>query len=194
MISSLCRNNNKTVEILCFKSAASLVSFAADFRTMTGSEIFQEYWRASMDEISRSCPLITLDSIVDVWRNAFQRCQQLVNEIKDQSMKLEDVDRKLHQGKDLETHVLKLHDCLCQCSRISPVKEAKDVRNALGRVRAYWDLRNYHITANVFLKIRDALELTKGDFRDVEKLSNQVPATRALAICCCLCCAFILTS
>ncbi len=180
MIQSLCRNNNGTVEILCFKSAASLTPFAANFHIMSGSELFLVFWRSKMDTIFGSGPTGALDSMVHVWTSAFQGCQQLLKVIQDQSIKLEDVDTQLHHRQNLETQVLKLHNCICHCHRISSAtknREAKDIRSALGRVHAYWDLCNYQTTANVFLKIRDALNLGKGDFRDVEKLSKQVLAT-----------------
>ncbi len=143
------------------------------------SEIFQVFWRKTRDSAISSKPSITLEDIPQVWAGAFEECQKLLETVRFRTIKLADVDKqfKPYHQSNLETSLLKLHQGVCQCTDVSPANEkneARLIRSAVGRMYSYWDLCNYRDTANVFLKIRDALNLTKGDFRDVEKLSKEV--------------------
>ncbi len=134
-----------------------------------------------MDAVISSKPSITLDDIPQVWAGAFQECQKLLEAVRIRTIKLSKVDKqfKPYRQSNLDTLLLNLHQGVCQCTGVSPAnkkKEAEFICSAVGRMRSYWDLCNYRDTANVFLKIKDALNLTKGDFRDVEKLSKEVLA------------------
>ncbi len=178
-INKLCRRSEGgEVEFLCFASAVPL-DFAGDFNIMTQnsvSEFFPIYWRQQCEVLARSA---TLADMPQVWETTFRNCKVLLKSVQDQTITLVDVDRQFHQyhQKSLETQLTNLHHGVCLCTGVSPAndkKEARLIRSAVGRMGSYWDLCNYRDTANVFLNIRDALNLTKGDFGDVEKLSEEV--------------------
>ncbi len=180
-IKTLCTSNDGKVEILRFHSAAPLMSFAANFHVMVqvfDSDLFLVYWRVTMDTVISSKPTITLDDIPQVWAGAVQECQKLLTAVKAQTIKLVVVDKqfKPYCRKNLESQLINLHRGVCHYTGVSPANENKEVilmRSAARRILLYWDICSYRDTANVFLKIRDALNLT-GDFGDVEKLTKEV--------------------
>ena len=179
LISTMCmRNENDTIDLKCFLSAASLLKFANEFQLIGGetrcSEIFLGFWRRTLDEAITDNPQLSLSNIyASIWQPSIRLCRKLLESLKDQSIKLSNVDTDLQPYCDrLEAHLELLHKSMASITRKSgnlyPIKEAAQ------RVREYWNLCHYQRSANTFLELKKTLGLTTGDFQLVEKLSQQV--------------------
>ena len=167
------RDENNSIQLKCFLSAASLLKFANEFQVISGSEMFLGFWRRTLNEaISR----ISLCDIYDsVWQPSLRLCRNLLESLVDQSMKLSDIDTDLQSyqlynrlDRQLELLYNKMADISQKSGDLCLIKLAAQ------RVREYWNLCQYRKGAKTFLKLKNSLRLTKGDFQPVEKLSQQV--------------------
>ena len=179
LISTMCgRNENDTIELKCFLSAASLLRFANEFQLISGethcSEIFLGFWRRTLDEAITDNPQLSLSDIyASVWQPSLGRCRKLLESLEDQSIKLSDMDTDLKPYCDrLEAHLELLNKCMTNITRISG--NLCLIKQAVRRIREYWNLCHYQRSANTFLELKKTLGLTTGDFQLVEKLSQQV--------------------
>ena len=179
LISTMCgRNENDTIELKCFLSAASLLKFANQFQLIGGethcSEIFLRFWRRTLNEAISDNPQLSLSDIyASVWQPSIGRCRKLLESLEDQSIKLSDVDTDLQPYCDrLEVHLELLHKSMADITRKSG--NLYLIKQAVRRIREYWNFCHYQRSANTFLELKKTLGLTTGDFRLVEKLSQQV--------------------
>ena len=108
-----------------------------------------------------------------VWKPTFEHCVTLLESLADLTIKLAAVDKYLKEfSETLDTQVKILSDGISECT-----KKAGDptrLNLALIRVQNYWKLCEYRHGADVFLRLRDVLELQRGDFSDVERFSTEV--------------------
>ena len=179
LISAMCgRNENDTIELKCFLSAASLLKFANQFQLIGGeircSEIFLGFWRRTLDEAIIDNPQLSLSDIyVFVWQPSLGLCRKLLESLEDQSIKLSNVDTDLQPYCDrLDAHLGLLHKSMADITR--KLGNLYRIKEAAQRVRDYWNLCHYQRSANTFLELKKTLGLTTGDFHLVEKLSQQV--------------------
>ena len=169
--------NSKRIQLVCFKSAGSLLNFVEGFFILSqrhGSELFATFWREAMSVAVKDNPDLTLDGIYPlVWQPCLGKCKQLLMSLSDLSMKLVDVDLVFRDHKEnIDTQLYTLFKGVSDCTR-----EQFDWRlmeRAIGKIKQYWDLCRYRNGANIFLRIRDSLGLGNGDFSLVEKLSKEV--------------------
>ena len=175
-INKLCAMKQGKVEIFCFKSAGSLTWFAGGFHTLSQKQdLFLIEWRKALHTAVGSNPGIALNDIYpQVWQPAFKQCETLLGQLHDQSMKLVDVDKRFkpYQGRNLEQQLTDLF--LGVNARHNKNPDGRWIHIVVCRMYAYWNLCRYRDAANAFLKLKETLKLDKGDFRDVEKLSNEV--------------------
>ena len=178
-ICTLCvRNENDELQLICFLSAGSLLKFANDFKVVSGqkygNDLFSDLWRSTMLTARANSPELTLDNIYSlVWQPCIQQCQQLLDSLMDMSIKLSDVDDLLcSHNVRLETQLHSLFKGINEITQKTPSSSLID--RATQRIRNYWELRKYKKGAEIFLKLKDSLGLTQGDFRQVERLSQQV--------------------
>jgi hypothetical protein len=179
LISTMCvRNQNDTLHLKCFLSAASLLKFANEFQVIGGeahcSEIFLRFWKRAMDEAITENPQLSLSDIyASVWQPSLGRCRKLLESLEKQSIKLSDVDTDLQPYYDrLDTQLELLHKRMAEITR--KTGNFSQIKQAAQRVREYWNLCQYQRGANTFLELKKTLGLTTGDFQLVEKLSLQV--------------------
>ena len=108
-----------------------------------------------------------------IWEPAFKKCQQLLEELHSGSMTLSNVDKHFHQYKGeqqrLEKELKSLFHVVNECCEIDG--NSSWIHQAVTRIAEYWGLCK---AANTFLKLRDSLKLTKGDFVPVERIFNEV--------------------
>ena len=172
------RNDNDTIDLKCFLSAASLLRFANEFQLIGGethcSELFLGFWRRILDEAIAVNPQLSLSDIyASVWQPSIGRCRKLLESLENQSIKLSDVDTDLQPYCDrLDTQLGLLHKSMADITRKSGNLDL--IKQAARRVREYWNLCHYQRSANTFLELKKTLGLTTGDFKLVEKLSQQV--------------------
>ena len=179
LISTMCVRNEKDncIQFKCFLSAASLLKFADEFQCISGNEMFLGVWRRTLNQAISDKPRISLRDIYDsVWQPSLQQCRNLLESLEDQSMKLSDIDTNLqpyhnHLDRQLELLYNKMADISQKSGKLYLIKQAAQ------RVREYWNLCQYQKGADTFLKLKNSLGLTKGDFQLVERLSQQVYVT-----------------
>ena len=178
-ISKMCvRNEKDDVQLICFLSAGSLLKFTNEFQVVSGqkygNDLFTEIWRGAVRQAITDNPQLTLDDIyASVWQPSLEQCRRLLESLMDLSMKLSDVDiiLKPHQAR-LETQLQLLFKGMNEIAL--KYENPPLVDRAARRVRDYWNLRRYQEGADTFLKLKNTLGLTTGDFRLVERLSQQV--------------------
>lgn len=180
MIKELCTQSEKGVEVICFQSASSLQPFAYMFWIMThwyNSAIFDSIWSKTMRSACQSNPNMTIGEVCPkIWEPAFTQCQHLLDQLHSRSMTLSNVDRHFHRYKgDLQTLERELGSLFhgvntCRGER----KDISWIHHVVTRMGEYWRLWAYREAANSFLVLRDSLELTNGDFKDVERISKEV--------------------
>ena len=177
-INTLCHHQDSNIHVVCFNKAAPLLSFAQKFYVMTkefSSGLFQSMWFLTMKEARALCPKMSVNDVESkVWTPAFDNCQQLLTELHGMSMTLANVDRhfqcysKQQLGNELKVLFDGVNKCLCK----SPSDNW--IHHVVLRIEDYRKLCGYRNAANSFLKLRDSLKLTNGDFKDVEKISKEV--------------------
>ena len=177
-INTLCERRDSNIHVVCFDKAAPLLSFAQQFYVMTkefSSGLFHAIWSLSMNEARANFPKMSVRDIEEkVWTPAFGHCRQLLTELHGLSMTLANVDRhfKNYRKQELENELRVLFDgvnkCLCQ----SPSDNW--IHHVVLKIEDYRKLCGYRYAANSFLELRDSLNLIKGDFKDVERISKQV--------------------
>ena len=177
-IKTLCTHRGN-IQVTCFKAASCLLPFAWKFNAMTSvvnSGIFNTIWSTTMKHAYRSNPSMSISDVQEeAWVPAFQQCQDILEQLRCLSMTLADVDRHLnHYQKEgqLMVQLKRLYKGVSEC--LHQVHEDKWIELTVRRIEEYWKLRGYYKAANTFLKLRDSMELTEGDFTAVEKISREV--------------------
>ena len=177
-INTLCTRRESYIDVICFARAATLQSFAWKFYVMTkqvNSSIFDATWKIVMHQAQTSNPSMnTSDIELHVWTPAFKYCLNLLEQLYNLTMTLADVDRcfKTFSEKQLVRELEALSAGVAKC-----LKQRNDdgwIRQCVHRIEEYRKLRGYCDAADSFLELRDSLNLTKGDFRDVERISKEV--------------------
>ena len=172
----LCARDAKTghIQLVCFKSAGNLLDFVVNFCELNGSELFSTFWREAMSIAIRDNPDLTLNSIYQmVWQPCLDKCKQLLMSLSDLSIKLFDIDY-IFRGhmENIEPQLYALFKGISLCT--TEQFDWRWIEKAVDKIKQYWDLCCYRKVANVFLGIRDSLDLEGGDFSLVEKLSKEL--------------------
>ena len=178
-ISTMCIRDAKGNRMLiCFQSAGSLLKFAGEFEVVSGqkygSDMFIEIWKRHLQQAIADNAEFSLDDVFQtVWQPCLEECRKLLQSLADLTMKLSDVDIVLgpHQVR-LETQLQLLFKGITEITKKSDNPSL--IERAARRIRDYWNLRRYQEGADTFLRLKNSLRLTKGDFRLVERLSQQV--------------------
>ena len=178
-ISTMCvRNEKGDKKVICFLSAGSLLKFASDFEVVSGqkygSDMFIETWKRHLQQAITDDAELSLDNIFQiVWQPCVEECRKLLQSLIELTMKLSDVDIILgHHKARLETQLQLLFKGITEITKKSDNPSLID--RAARRIRDYWNLRRYQEGADTFLRLKNSLGLIRGDFRLVERLSQQV--------------------
>ena len=179
-INTLCTRSGNKIHVICFQSVSSLQPFANQFYILTqrcNSAIFNTIWSETMTCAHRSNPNMTISDVgLKVWEPAFTQCQQLLKQLQSGAMVLSNVDKHFSQYKGelkrLKGDLESLFHGVNACNEGDT--DSSWIHQVVTRMMEYWRLCEYREAANSFLKLRDSLELTKGDFKNVEKISKEV--------------------
>ena len=186
-IQTLCVRENQNIRILLFQSADSLSAFAHKFYIMDhehSNEIFTMKWNGAISAAVNNNPgasLTLADINSKVWDPAFHSCQILLQELHDRSMKLSDINKrfkslsdtnKRFKSRNLEKQLRELFAGVNAC--LGERKSGAWIGEVVRRIHDYWDLCNNHKAASAFLDLKEALNLQKGDFSNIEKLATEV--------------------
>ena len=176
LINTMCVRNEKdsSIQLICFHCAGSLLEFAKDFQIFSGSEIFLSIWKRTLQQAITDNPQLSLNNVYDsVWQPSLKQCRKLLESLIDLSMKLSDIDTDLQPYCNrLDTQLELLYNKMAETTQKS--RDLSQIKQAARRVRDYWNLCQYQKGADTFLKLKNSLGLTKGDFQLVEKLSQKV--------------------
>ena len=177
-INTLCTRRESNIDVICFTAASCLLSFAWKFDMMTKrfiSSIFDATWSTAVKKARAYNPDMNISGVEElVWTPTFKHCQNLLEQLSIPTMSLADVDRhfKNYRGKGLESELKILFHGVNQCLR--QTHDDGWIHHTVLRIEEYRKLRRYCDAANSFLRLRDSLKLTKGDFRNVERISKEV--------------------
>ena len=187
-INALCvRDQSGTVSVACFVNARPLASFAKMFYVLTKTQhsgIFSATWSATMKQASIYNPhLSTKDLESEVWNPAFSHCEKLLQEMYERTITLGDVDKhfKSYNESDIVTQLnLLLHgvnECnqlMCSIQGVHQPLQNHWIPHSVQKIVDYRQLCRYRDAADSFLWLRDVLNLSGGDFSDIEKISREV--------------------
>lgn len=179
-IGTLCQYCDSSCHFVCFDKAAPLMSFAQRFYILSkeqSSGLFHIMWSHAMKEARAKFPKMHIKDVEEmVWTPAFEHCQQLLNTLCDLSMTLANVDKhfRYYEKSELENQLRLLCCGVNKCFGQVPKFSDNWIPRVVLRIEDYRKLSYYRDAANSFLKLRDSLNLTKGDFRDIEGISKEV--------------------
>jgi len=180
-LSELCYQKDEIVTLKFYKNAHCLDVFAKQFDIMTNrnrTSLFirplEKKLRKLINSSLESESMIKISELFPlVWELTFKDCQQLLFTLADHSIKLAHCDQHLKEfNENLETQLDLLFKGLHECEPL-PI-EYPTIQASIVQVRNYWKICEYRQGADIFLKLRDVLELEKGDFTDVEKFGTEV--------------------
>ena len=140
------------------------------------SGLFSDYWRDRLTVVMGEGGSLTLaDVLPEVWTPVYSKCDELLAQLKDYSLSLSAVDQLF---KDMGTEAIKLrieqlYTGVEMCRTEKEVKDLEWIEGVVERMDQYWKLCQYTDTAQAFLELRDALDLS-GDFQLVQKLAEEV--------------------
>ena len=161
--------------MICFQSGGSLLKFADNFYSISLSALFKILWRSAIltQTVSSAQEIMLDDLYCSVWQPCLENCHQLIQSLMDMDIKLFKVDEYLKlYGVDFDKHVEVLFR---EVNKTIPISGSLESLNAaLRKVHHYERLCRYHEGATIILKLKDSLGLVKGDFREVEMLSQEV--------------------
>ena len=174
-ICDLCQLRDGIPVLLCFEAARPLDPFVDHFDIMmkNSSNLFLHPIEKTLKKVVASRSNLTIaDIYTEIWQPVFNDCRKLLESLTDQSMTLSYVDTHLKDYSDnLETVVYNLAVGVSKC--LSMELDQTSLRRPLWNIRQYWRVCEYQTGAQLFLKLRDVLQLN-GDFDLVERFSSQV--------------------
>ena len=120
-----------------------------------------------------------------IWQPAFEVCQKLLKELQNASITLECVEKMFHVYKEdpkkLKQDLTRLSLGMNTCLEIP--KHTLWISATVDQIKNFWRLCNSREAAKTFLKLRDTLKLTRGDFIHVEWISKKVIIVNYNCIC-----------
>ena len=144
--------------------------------TRTNSSIFYATWSTFMKQTRKNNPSMSIRDVeLQVWTPAFKHCLNSLDQLHSFSMTLADVDRHFKDFKEkgeLVRELKALSDGVAKC--LEQTHDDDWILNRVQRIEEYRKLRGYCYAANSFLKLRHSLNLIKGDFQNVERISEEV--------------------
>ena len=179
-INTLCtRDDSGAIKVISFNKAAPLSSFAKHFYVLTNtfpSSLFRTMWVAGVKKAIAKHPTLSISDLEsEVWSLVFQQCQQLLDGLKTLSITLGEVDahfRNYGTSGEIATQLKLLFSGINACLGRKPTDNW--IGQSVQKIAEYRKLCSYRDAANSFLGLKGFLQLSGGDFSDVERISNEV--------------------
>ena len=177
-MNTLCSRDTSDLEVVCFRRAHVLLPFAWKFnvfKVSLNSGLFLTVWSDTLSNAREKNPELSIDDLeLQVWAPTFHLCEELLEQLHNLSMTLGDVDRVFHhyEPRQLREQLQLLHSGVCRCGDLN----LRDhwIPKAVKKLEDYRKLCSYREAANSFLKLRELLKLSEGNFTDVERISKKV--------------------
>ncbi len=166
----------KTFELVPLQSALPLMDVAEKFDVMHGdypTDIFNKIWKEHSFFLRDSYLLID-DIKAKIWEPTFSKCNELLNSIRDGSIKLSDVDLYMKPlDENIATQLKRLCNGVGKCVNIGDRENSGWIDAAVKLMNEYWSLSDVAEAAKTVIHFKDSLSLT-GDFSLIEKLASRV--------------------
>ena len=153
------------------------------------NDLFPRIWKSqTRAAIQENQDLEINDIVTEIWEPTFLRCQKILDELHNGSMRLSIIDE--HFGtyqtdlKKLERDLTSLCCGVWSCLDQLEVSTAW-IKGVVQLIQQYWSLRHCTSAADTFLELKQRLQL-EGNFDQVELLAAQVIARTALTDLICL--------
>ena len=185
-INTLCvRGKSGGVKATCFIKAHPLVPFVKQFYLLTKrrhSAIFGTTWSATIKQARRNNQNFSITDLEsEVWNPAFLHCEKLLTDMYELTITLGDVDKHFmsYDKRDIITQLNLLLQGVNECNSLTHGDAHQLLGNdwipcSVQKIVDYRQLCYYRDAADSFLRLREVLNLSGGDFSDVEKISREV--------------------
>lgn len=181
MLSSLCVSDVNKITFKCFETATPLNPITIKYDLISRqqqSELFNRIWTQASDKAARSNSELTIpDIVMEIWEPVFEECCRFLDSVKNQSIKLHEVDDWFGDYDDplvIQNHLRNLHNGIELCyNRIAPQDCPSWIKHAVKRMQEYWTLCRYSRAAGTVLDLKSRLGLT-GDFTEINTIASQV--------------------
>ena len=154
-------------------SDPGILPYAQNFHTMTfdlNSNVFFQVWKEKLPKPSAGKSV--LEGVRKVWEGSLDQSVKLIDQLKQLSIKLTDVDR-LFQHVD-SSQIKRELTAFCQeIHAFKNIGSCQWISDTAMRIQFYRSFHDYIKTAETLLKMKSCLNLT-GDFAEMDKLVEQV--------------------
>jgi hypothetical protein len=191
-LNSLCTHGKSEIIVACFPGAHCLLSFGYKFYMMTkrfNSGIFDTTWQTTMDKAFQNNPQMSITDVEEqVWVPTFKSCESLLEQLKNQSILLTDVNTRFEcyrwggLEKELKLLFEGMNGCLSQ-THSSQTHSNRWIRYTVLRIEDYWTLCSCLKAADTFLKLRSTLKLKKSGFKRVLDTSEMLSSLLNGSLC-----------
>ena len=162
-----------------------LLNFAVNFELLAmkyGSDLFSKTWRENLMCAVRDKPEFSIDHVHHhVWKPTLDHFIHLIDSVVYLTIKLSDVDKYFKGQENLDTHLVNLFHGVRECMEREH-DDLKPIRTALNAISDYWHFCAYRNGADVFLELKNVLELTEGDFNLVQNFATDVRLIRIFVV------------
>ncbi len=175
-INGLCsaEKSLQSVEFMCFKAAQPLQQILSAFHNLSiqfPSELFQQIWKSKLRTVaSEKLTLTIADSVTKIWKPVFDECCQLIDNVKELTITLADVNHHFSKLDERQPHLELLFKATEACHG-REVKSTAWIRRAIGRMCLYWNVCEQADAAKTVLELKKSLKL-EGDFKVIETVAG----------------------
>ncbi len=172
-IKDLCQVEGETFKMSCLEAAKPLDSFVDHFGIMH-SNLFIQSLNRKMKQVLVN-PGVTINEIYTlIWRPVFEQCQQLLHDLATHQITLATVDHCLTpHASTLVPDIMNLAVGMHKCLKTPTAPNYGTLRCAMSKVEDYWKICEYQDGAQVFLCLKEVLQLS-GDFALIQMFASSV--------------------
>ena len=187
ILNTLCTHRQSELIVTCFSGATCLLSFGHAFHIMTekfNSGIFDAIWSTTMHEAFQNNPQMKIADVKElVWAPTFKLCQNVLEQLRNQSITLVDVTKhfECYRWGGLDEELKRLFDGVNVC--LSQNHSNRWIRSIVLRIQVYWTLDGYRKAAITFLNLRRTLNLRKSGFKSVIAIDDKVTLVHYVFLC-----------
>ena len=180
-INDLCIIGNKFVRLIPFKNYDQILPILKNFELLFkkfDNDFVRYFMKSRLKDLTKIKASINLQNFVDmVWEHSFQRCCELMENIKDRNIQLrevQEIEKQCVKHDNLEHQLQVLYDGLQECHGYE-LSRPLWISDAVYQIKSYLSLCSQATAADMVLQIKSKLELS-GNFGIVEHFAHSVTA------------------